>query len=312
MGLIPSLVPLPPLPRPKLRGDYHERTNTAGPFFLDSGAFSLYAIHGKTSARRKYDYAYFKSPEFWEYVDRYAAFVRARPVSIDYYANVDVIYNPQMSWEVLKYLEKEHGLHPVPVIHSKTDLKWVDKHLEAGYPYIGFGGNVGATSEIWLDQVFERVCPGPSRMPLVKTHGFAMTSFRVMSRYPWFSVDSASWVKAGAFGRIYVPHKRNGKFTFEVPPYCICVSSESQSIRPRNEHIMSAPPKIYKLVEEWVTSIGLVMGKCGPQNEIIEWGVTSHDKPRYIANLRFFEALANSLPPYPQPFRYGAKKGLLE
>lgn len=159
-----------------------------GSLFLDSGAHSLYnkLIHGK--GRKAYDF--FETPEFWEYVDSYAEFVKANKAGIDYYVNVDVIFNPEASWRVLKYLEEKHKLNPLPVIHHGEDLKWVKKHVDAGYDYIGLGGlGQAVTRDMyyqWADVVYDYLCPPPKRLPIVKTHGFAMTAHALMVRYPWY------------------------------------------------------------------------------------------------------------------------------
>lgn len=156
-----------------------------GSLFLDSGAHSLYSKYAKGG-----DYSYFDSSDFWAYLDDYALWIKKYPHAFDYYANVDVIYNPELSWKVLKFLEQEHGLNPVPVIHSRTALKWVHKHLEAGYKYIGLGGLGQLTTKsqyyAWADSVFSILCPKSNDYhPIVDVHGFAMTSYDLLVRYPW-------------------------------------------------------------------------------------------------------------------------------
>lgn len=316
--LIPGIKTEEKVKRDRVPGKYLETNQTVGPFFLDSGAFSLYYRSKEVKTlqdRLQYDYSYYESDEYWAYVDAYAKFVKDNEDAMDYYANVDVLYNPELTWKTQKCLEDEYGLSPVPVIHLRTDLKWLHKYLKAGYDYIGLGGASRGGARPWFDQVFDGLCPKPKRLPVVKTHGFATTSYPNMVRYPWFSVDSASWVKAGAYGRIYVPHKRNGKYVFDVSPYCMAVSSESPMLKKKGQHILTLGSgekgKAYSIVAEWLDLIGVPMGKVGPKNEIIEWGVSSHDKPRYMANLRFFEALCKWLPEYPCPFKYYPKDTLL-
>lgn len=177
-----------------------------GNFFLDSGAHSLYTIEVINKAHQN-GYSYYRSREFWDYVDQYAWFLKANGEGIDHYANVDVIFHPRLSWRVLKYLENEHGLRPVPVLHYGTPMKWVDKHLDAGYKYLGIGGLGQEVSKAayfhWADVLFDRLCPGPARLPVVKTHGFAMTSYELVIRYPWYCMtdDHEVLTKRGWVGR---------------------------------------------------------------------------------------------------------------
>lgn len=274
-----------------------------GCFFLDSGAFSLYSLHAykKTGPEK---YSFYDTKEYWDFVDSYAAFVKKNEWAIDYYANVDVIFNPKLSWRTLKYLEEKHGLKPVPVIHALTDLKWVERHLEAGYEFIGIGGTGHRTPKAdymrWADGVFSLICPQSNgRKPLVRTHGFAMTSWEMLRRYPWWSVDSASWVKAAAFGSIYIPRKTGGTFNFRCAPLQLSVSSKSPSAEERGKHINTLSRAEREIMLEWLAKIGVALGSVDSKGEMVEEGVLSHYKPRALANLLFFEAMAASMPAYP-------------
>lgn len=283
-----------------------------GLFFLDSGAHSLYTKH--VIARKHRDgYAFYDGLEFKAYCDEYAAFVKKHASCIDYYANVDVIFDPDRSWKTLKYLENEHGLRPVPVIHYGAAMSWVHKHLDAGYEFLGIGGlgqeATAAAYRKWADNVFSVLCPGPSYLPVARTHGFAMTSFSLMRRYPWWSVDSASWTKSGAFGNVMIPHRRSGAFTFDTPPYVICMSCESPSAKKLGDHYLTVTKAEQATVRAWLEEINIPLGKGLPGDEDFVEGVLNHHSHRKIANLMFFERLRASLPAYPWPFRPVKKAG---
>ena len=106
--------------------------------FLDSGAHSLYT---KEVMKKEHveGYSFYESKEFWDYVDNYAQFVRENKSFLSVYVNVDVIFNPELTWKVQKYLETNHELSPLPVIHYGADLKWVKRYMD-DYEYIRFGG----------------------------------------------------------------------------------------------------------------------------------------------------------------------------
>lgn len=280
--------------------------------FLDSGSFTLWtralAYQQKHGGDR---WGFYETKKFWRYVDDYAAFVKRYHYGIDLYANVDVIPNPVLSWRNLKYLEDEHGLKPVPVVHYTTDLKWLRKHLDEGYEIIALGGLVGSTAQDacrgWIDRCFEMVCDNPQRIPSVKIHGFGVTSYDLMLRYPWYSLDSTSWTKKGAYGLIIVPHKRRGAFVFDEQPYTISVSMESMSRESAITRLWSMPKAEQRVVEEWLRVVGVPMGKCDKQGNIIERGVMTCHTARRVANLMFYEKMRLSLPEWPWPFK-GARR----
>lgn len=291
----------------------------AGLFFLDSGAHSLYTAqviklkgYGTLQRKRAAGYAYYDTPEFWGYVDEYAAFVKRHRKYIDYYATVDVIFDPARSWKVLKYLEQEHGLSPVPVIHFGTSLKWIERHLEAGYEFLGLGGlGQEATANdylAWADRVFHLLCPPPTRLPIVRTHGFAMTAYKLMLRYPWWSVDSATWTKVGAFGGIMVPQQRRGVFTFETQPWLVAVSEDSPQTKDLDKHYGTMKAREKTIVREWLDQIDVPFGTS--KGGKVVHGVSNRHSERKIANLLFFEALRAWLPAYPRPFNPPRPKGV--
>jgi hypothetical protein len=188
----------------------------------------------------------------------------------------------------------------LPVIHYGTPLKWVEKHLDEGYEYIGLGGIGQEISRYvyfrWADSVFNLLCSNRKRLPIAKTHGFAMTAYGLLIRYPWYSVDSASWVKAAGFGNVFIPHKRNGKFVFSENPYILGMSDKSPYVTGVGRHITTMRAAERAVVKEWLEFIDVPFGSE------TELGVTKHYHYRVMANLRFFEHAINSLPDWPWPF----------
>lgn len=98
------------------------------------------------------------------------------------------------------------GLQRVmPIYHQGESMDWLRKMVDYGAPYIGISpSNDYRTTqrEYWLDDVFDYLRSLPS---LPKTHGYAVTSTRLMQQYEWFSVDSASWIHLGAYGAVNTP-----------------------------------------------------------------------------------------------------------
>lgn len=94
----------------------------------------------------------------------------------------------------------------MPIYHQGESMDWLKRMVDYGCPYIGVSpSNDYATPQrqLWLDDVFDYLCSLPT---LPKTHGYAVTSPVLMKQYPWFSVDSASWVQLGGYGGVNTPY----------------------------------------------------------------------------------------------------------
>lgn len=283
--------------------------------FFDSGAFTLWtraAVYAKEHGCGRWDF--YDTPEHWQYLDDYAAFVKTHSDAIDHYANVDVIPNPELTWRNQQYLENKHGLRPVPCVHyrDKDNLKWLRHYIDKGYDFIALGGLVGSTSQDeckrWIDSCFSLICPGPSYLPIVKIHGFGVTQYELLLRYPWYSVDSTSWTKVGAFGGIIVPQRRtrNGKleFVFDRTPRIIKMSADSPQKKLEGAHYHSLRPLEQQVIQDWLKEIGVPLGRAGDDGRILERGVITFHTYRRSANLMFFERMrAEAVPEYPWAFR---------
>ena len=283
---------------------WYNLPSSIGSLFIDSGAHSLYNKHvlkaSKGIAKGKGDYSYYNltpGSEFRQYVDEYAQFIKEYGKYIDFYANVDAIFNPTLTWKIQEYLEQEHGLRPVPVIHCGADLSWFEKYLDKGYRYIGIGGLGQGVSKRdfleWGDRVFSLLCPGPGRLPVIRTHGFAIMSWELLVRYPWFSVDSASWLKAAAYGQVYIPRfsEHAGEFRFDRPPIVMSVSDRSPNREKRGRHLMNIYGEERRILDLWVKHCGVALRTTEDQR----WGAITDLRGRARINLLYFHELAKHL-----------------
>jgi hypothetical protein len=160
----------------------------------------------KTGILKKFiDFSYNDSPEVKKYLDSYIAFIHKYKEQCHAYVNLDVIYNPERTWENQKYMES-NGLRPMPVFHFGEDHCWLRKYMDE-YDYIGIGGlGQGATKESFIttsgDVTFRYILESKQS---IKTHGFAVTSLDLLQRYPYYSADSTTWVKMAGYGKIFIP-----------------------------------------------------------------------------------------------------------
>lgn len=134
------------------------------------------------------------------------------------------------SWENLKYLESL-GHSPMPVFHQGEDFHWLETIMANGYDYVCISPDNGKGTkqkQDWLDIVFTMLTTKEGR-PVVKTHGLGVTSVDLMLRYPWYSVDSATWIVVGAYGGTFVPKMdAYGKFNYRTAPYVVHLTKKSQ------------------------------------------------------------------------------------
>jgi len=222
--------------------------------FLDSGAHGLYNKFIRLASNIR-DYNITTTSEFKEYLDSYAKYLKGFGHQFSTYVNLDVIFNPAKTWEMQKYLENEHGLKPLPVFHFGENINWLYKYMD-NYDYLGIGGlgqEVPKTKFIhYADRIFKDICD-KNGFPKVKIHGFAMTSIDLILRYPWFSVDSSSWLVSERYALMIVPRMRNGQFFYGIPPEMISVSMRHSKTK---NHMSHFSPMVQKAIHQFAEEVG--------------------------------------------------------
>lgn len=163
--------------------------------FLDSGAFSMFTQGIKVDLRE------------------YAEYIKTNADWIEVASNLDEIGagKEEQTYANQKTLER-YGVKVQPVHHARDADHYLQRYLDEGYDYIFLGGMVPESTEYlrgWLDRMWDRYLCHPDGSPRVKVHGFGLTTAELMFRYPWYSVDSTSWVMTGRFGAVYLdlPHR---------------------------------------------------------------------------------------------------------
>lgn len=288
--------------------------------FLDSGAFSALTQGAKID------------------INDYINFIKEHEEVIDVYANLDVINSASKTWQNQKIME-EAGLLPLPVFHYGEDVKWLAKYLEHGYEYIALGGLVGGSNSAlirWVDPIWQDYLIDDQGMPKVKVHGFGMTSLKLILRYPWYSVDSTSWVVTGRMGGIMVPRYKNGKWIYDENSWKISVSSRSPGIKNDPDYIHNLSPLKKKLVLSYIHEKGYELGESTfqkiPQNTELKehqrWaekkpkdknderlvenikqdGISNRYQLRDEMNIIYYLDLEKHFPEWPWPFKTKIRK----
>lgn len=145
----------------------------------------------------------------------------------------------------------------VPVFHMGDDFKWLERYMDFGTPYIGISPANDRTTDqkmAWLQEVKKYIVDSTGKL-LIKTHGFAVTSFRLMKTGVFHSVDSASWVRQSAYGTIYIPHLRHDEFIYSESPFLLSVSPKSPSRDERQAHITTLSPTVKQMVDRYLQKV---------------------------------------------------------
>ena len=233
-------------------------------------------------------------------------------------------------------IPKEKLIH---VFHQGENFKWLQRMVKE-IPYIGLSPANDKTPEqkiAWLDQCMEYVTD-ETGMPLVKFHGFAVTSLSMMLRYPWYSVDSSTWALRARTGRVFVPRFVKGKWVYGEYFWDLPISTRHPDRKEPGKHFDTLPPSLQKLVTRYFEEMGFPLGKSRfekvPQTynlkdnerwaekkpsdpnekrliEIIEEpGLRNSCQLRDEANFMFFQNFEKSVPKWPRPFKAKKEKML--
>lgn len=249
-------------------------------FFLDSGAYSAWSRGTAID------------------IDEYIAFIKANIDHIEVCACLDAIPGApgraattkeridaaETSWKNYLYMKAE-GVDSIPVYHYGEDFKYLERMLDYGCDYIGIGGLVrvpGAMRRHWLDRVFTRLC-GADGLPIVKTHGFGMTAVPLIFRYPWYSIDSTTWIQITANGAVYLPAMVNGEFVFDRIPSTVTVSSSNPKQGAGGKAANTMSGAMRAILDRWLA----VCGKT--YEEVVE-----HYHHRAVVNVIFFKMVAEA------------------
>lgn len=156
--------------------------------FLDSGAFSAFTQGVEID------------------LVRYCDFIKRNADIIEVASVLDAVGDPLKTYQNQKAMEAQ-GVAALPCFHYGEDERYLE-HYVANYEYITLGGMVPISTPnllLWLDRLWEKYLTDGDGRARIKVHGFGLTTIKLMERYPWYSVDSSSWVQISSVGSILHP-----------------------------------------------------------------------------------------------------------
>lgn len=209
-------------------------------------------------------------------LEEYISFCESFP-DIDYYVNLDVIsgspdqkHTPTRDeveacciegWSNYRRMIDRLPKHKViPVFHKQDDVKWLDRFLNFGCIYLGIGGLATSRQgrETYLTSLRRSLFKNGK--PIVKLHGFALTSHDLMNMWQWHSVDSSTWQRMATWGQIWIPRKSQGAYDFGKSPTRVAVTPSSGYRGQWQHHAASMSPLILEMVKEYLSHLKIPMG----------------------------------------------------
>lgn len=149
--------------------------------FLDSGGFSAFTQGVEIDIHKYIDF-----------IKKYG---------FKTYAVLDVIGCHKGTMRNQRIME-EAGLSPIPCFHFGSDLKDLQSLCEE-YDYIALGGLVPHAKDKPKLRKWLRKCFKITHATNTKAHGFGMTGQDILEGFPFYSVDSSSWLAGARYGNVY-------------------------------------------------------------------------------------------------------------
>ena len=158
--------------------------------FVDSGAFSAFTSGVEVDLQEYIEFCH-------QWKDRF-----------DVIASLDVIGDWKKTAENHQVMRKE-GIESIPTFHIGEPYSALRRMVQDDeYIALGIAGRQSERSLMfnWLTKCFSIIA---HERPKCRVHGFALTGFDVMDSFPWYSVDSSSWIQLSRYAKIAV-HKKDG------------------------------------------------------------------------------------------------------
>lgn len=111
-----------------------------------------------------------------------------------------------VGWSNYTEMRRE-GLTVMHVYHQHESLFYLDLLADTGDIFgVSPANDVSAKERgVWLCKVFDRLA---SRRPFPRTHGFGVTTSSLVEDFPFYQVDSTSWLASSLYGTVPVPTGR--------------------------------------------------------------------------------------------------------
>jgi hypothetical protein len=168
---------------------------------IDSGAHTFFGYAGMSVVHNDNNKKG-EMPDPYNFFDEYLRWLKEYKKYYSYFVELDI--QALLGQEVIdewRVRIQEAGLADkcIMVHHSVNE----DSHLEhimdiTKSGYIGFEGKMGGKFRLPYMKLLKKAYDSK-----IKVHGFALTSQKFISKYPFYSVDSSSWTACTRYGVLY-------------------------------------------------------------------------------------------------------------
>lgn len=233
--------------------------------FLDSGAFTAFTKGAVIPIEEYAEYVMqTKAQGIWTTCSSLDAIGQGREAAVQTYKFFARLRNL--------------GADVQPVFHVREPDEALKYYVDSGeWDYLFIGGMVPETTQwlkIRLDSLWAKILTDKDGRPKIKVHGFGLTDQQLMFRYPWWSVDSSSWLMTGIFGSCMFRTADN--FLRKV-----VFSEDSPTARKfKGWHYNNLPKEAKAQVDKWLEPYGVT-----PEQ------LSQHYSFRDVVNAAVFQSL---------------------
>ncbi len=168
---------------------------------MDSSAHSFHNFAKSSKVRNSAKFNHLSIEKMRdEVVHGYANFIKRNKKTFDFYVNFDYVKHSPTIYQMQHTLQ-DLGIKPVPVFHGDDGFDWLHKYVDEGHKLIMVGIDLTFRHGFNAQKKYYDLVFNVLEKHKVKAHGLAVTG-RLMFGYPWYSVDSTSWVRCAAYGQI--------------------------------------------------------------------------------------------------------------
>lgn len=214
---------------------------------LDSGAFTVANSRKEKLTNEKYTDYVLRNQQYFECFACMDSLLAKGEEHTD--ANVRKHADETMeNWQfsVSMGVDKERLIY---VWHAEEPLEYL-RWAVNNCPYVGIGGLV--TNKLDVKQILDGILPivtekGEAKC---KIHLFGITRAECLFGYPWYSADSATWIRAAAMNCFYVPCLLSGKPDFDKDIWNFNIAARSKNTA--THHWMNIGDSMRKLVLDYL------------------------------------------------------------
>lgn len=217
---------------------------------IDSGAHTFIA--------KEEEYIH-KPIEFWEdYIERYVRFIRNNKEFIFSCVELDIAHLvgfEKVDYFRTKYFEplKNEGILVCYVWHEYDGIKHWEEMCEK-YDYVGFSLGNNVFTEAQINRMINT-----ARKHGALVHGFAVTRTELMSKIPFFTGDSTTWLVGTQYGELNwfdgrkMKRLKKDKWKFEYKQKYINIGAKWELAGEENPYeLIRINLIVFKLAEDYI------------------------------------------------------------